>query len=110
MSERIPQPAVPLLLSISGELDQHRASSIIQEIGEKIDCVLPKKLVLDLGGLSFSDSSGIALLLRVQRAMAQVEGELEVINIQAQPRKLFQTAGLWHLISETSQEQGGTYP
>ncbi|MFI3253053.1 MAG: STAS domain-containing protein [Eubacteriales bacterium] len=87
-----------LYLSISGELDQHRAGEIIEEIREKIHCTLPKKLILDLQELTFSDSSGIALLLRVKRSMTQIEGELEIRNTQAQPEKLFRIAGLSSLL------------
>lgn len=97
MIPEIPQPT--LTLSIAGELDQHRAREIMEEIQRKIDCTLPKRLILDLGGLTFSDSSGIAVLLRVHRYMAQVEGQLEIINVQAQPKRLFETAGLLKLVS-----------
>lgn len=87
-----------LQLAITGELDQHRACDIISDIRDKIDCTLPRKLILDLKEMSFSDSSGIALLLRVRRCMEELEGELEVINVQAQPAKLFRTAGLSQFI------------
>lgn len=87
-----------LTLSISGELDHHRTKDIIEEIREKIDCTLPKKLILDLGGLTFSDSSGIAVLLRVSRSMAQIEGKMEVRAVLPQPWRLFQTAGLDKMI------------
>lgn len=83
-----------LTLTITGELDHHRAKEIMTEIQEKIDCTLPQKLILDLSGLTFSDSSGIAVLLRVSRCMQQVEGELEIIRVQPQPMKLFETANL----------------
>lgn len=98
MNEFTTEEVPTLTLSISGELDHHRASSIIAEIREKIDCTLPKKLILDLSGMSFSDSSGIAVLIRVSRSMAQVEGELEIIHVQPQPLRLFQTAGLTKML------------
>lgn len=87
-----------LTLGISGELDQHRAKEIMEEIRCKIDCVMPKRLVLDLEKLTFSDSSGIAVLLRVKRSMAQLEGEVEIIHVQPQPYRLFQIAGLEKLM------------
>ncbi len=93
-----------LTLSICGELDQHRAGDIIGEIREKIDLYLPRILILDLEELVFCDSSGIALLLRVKRSMKQIEGKLEVINIQTQPKRLFQLAGLGELIQDRHKE------
>ncbi len=93
-------PEQTLYLSIDGELDQHRATHIIAEIREKIDQTLPKLLVLNLENMPFSDSSGIALLLRVRRQCQQIGGDMKVVKVQNQPRKLFKIAGLSHLIQE----------
>lgn len=46
------------------------------ELDEQIDMALPRRLTLDLSGLSFTDSSGIAVLIRVSRRMEQIKGEL----------------------------------
>lgn len=88
-----------LILAIGGELDHHRALALTAELREKIDATLPKRLVLDMKDLHFSDSSGIAVLLRLHRSMAQVEGTMEVRNLQPQPKRLFETAGLAKLLS-----------
>lgn len=88
-----------LRIGICGELDQHRACDIIEEIREKIHCTLPRCLILDLAEMSFTDSSGIALLLRLRRTMEEVQGQLQIINVQEQPRKLFRLAGLSQWIS-----------
>lgn len=87
-----------LTLSISGELDQHRAKAIMEEIRYKIDCTMPKILILDLSKLTFADSSGIAVLLRVKRSMSQIEGNVKVIGVQPQPMRLFQVAGMDKLV------------
>lgn len=97
VTEQIPETT--LTLTMEGELDHHRTREVIEDIREKIDCMLPKRLVLDLRGLSFSDSSGIAVLLRLHRSMMQVEGVLEVVGVQPQPLKLFETAGLHKILS-----------
>lgn len=83
-----------LILSISGEVDHHRAKEILKQIEEKIDRDLPRALVLDLSALDFTDSSGIAVLLRVRRLMAQIHGSLEIIHVPIQAMRLFETAGL----------------
>ena len=56
-----------LLLRLSGELDHHAAKGAIREMEEAIDAALPRNLVVDMGGVTFMDSSGIAVLLRTQR-------------------------------------------
>ena len=53
-----------LTASLSGELDHHRAREVMEELDRQIDAALPRKLTLDLAGLTFTDSSGIAVVLR----------------------------------------------
>ncbi len=92
-----------LTLYLTGELDHHRAKEMMVEIKQTIDETLPKTLVLDLSGVTFSDSSGIAVLLRASRAMTQLEGTLTIVNVPPQPCRLFQAAGLGNLL-HISQE------
>ena len=63
-----------------------------------IDAALPRELTLDLGGLTFTDSSGIAVLLRAHRRMGQVRGAMRVINTPGQAEKVFRAAGLQRII------------
>lgn len=57
-----------LRLSFQGELDHHSAEKALREAEGIIDRYLPKNCILDLSGLSFMDSSGIAVILRIHRA------------------------------------------
>ncbi len=66
-----------LTAAVRGELDHHRAKEVMTELDEQIDMALPRRLTLDLSGLSFTDSSGIAVLIRVSRRMEQIKGELD---------------------------------
>ena len=54
--------------------------------------------------LSFTDSSGIAVLIRVSRRMEQIKGELIVRGVPPQPWKVFQAAGLHKLIRFEQEE------
>lgn len=92
-----------LTLAISGELDHHSALHLIDELREEIDNLMPKKLVIDLKDLSFSDSSGIGLLLRLQRSMQHVGGHLQLVHVQPQPKRLFEMAGLGKFISQEGE-------
>lgn len=84
--------------SISGELDHHRAREIMGELDRQIDAALPRQLTVDLGGLTFTDSSGIAVLLRAYRRMGQLQGSMTVVHTPDQARKVFAAAGLERLI------------
>ena len=55
-----------LRAAISGEVDHHRARAIMEELSRQIDLELPRSLTLDLEGVTFMDSSGIAVLLRAR--------------------------------------------
>ena len=87
-----------LLAQVSGELDHHGAKAVMEELDRCIDETMPRELILDLGGLTFTDSSGIAVLLRAQRRMGQVRGAVRVVNTPGQAERVFQAAGLGRLI------------
>ena len=67
-----------LLLELSGEIDHHSARNAMREMELAVDAALPKKLVLDMTGVTFMDSSGIALILRAQQRMRRLDGSLLV--------------------------------
>ena len=52
---------------VAGELDHHEARTVMEELDRRIDLTQPRELTLDLSGLTFADSSGIAVLLRAHR-------------------------------------------
>ena len=64
-----------------------------------IDAAVPLKLVLDLGGVTFMDSSGIALLLRARRRMEALGGNLMVCHVPDQARRVLDAAGINRLIT-----------
>lgn len=83
---------------VAGELDHHEAKTVMAELDRRIDLAQPRELTLDLSGLTFTDSSGIAVLLRAHRQMGQVRGAMKVVNTPAQAGKVFQAAGLERII------------
>lgn len=88
-----------LLLELSGELDHHGAKNALRELELAVDAALPRLLVLDLTGVTFMDSSGIAVLLRALRQMDQLGGNLRVVGIPPQPRRVLDAAGIGRLIT-----------
>lgn len=83
---------------VAGELDHHEAKAVMAELNRRIDLGQPRQLTLDLSGLTFTDSSGIAVLLRTHRRMGQVQGSMRVVNTPAQAEKVFRAAGLEKII------------
>ena len=83
---------------VAGELDHHGAKTVMEELDRRIDAAQPRELTLDLSGLTFADSSGIAVLLRAHRRMGQVRGSMRVVNTPDQAGKVFRAAGLERII------------
>lgn len=88
-----------LTVALSGEIDHQVARNMMDAITDAIAERLPLRLVLDLSGVTFMDSSGIAVLLRALRQMQQVGGALRVANIPAQARRVLDAAGVGRLIT-----------
>ena len=88
-----------LLLEFRGELDQHGARNALRELEMAVDAALPKVLVLDMSGITFMDSSGIALILRAQQRMQLLDGSILVCNVPAQARRVLDAAGIGRLVT-----------
>ena len=83
-----------LTISLRGDLDHHAARGLMEQADRLMEQNLPSKTILDLGGLTFMDSSGIAVILRAKRRMEALGGYLVVINIPKQAARVLETAGL----------------
>lgn len=83
-----------LRAALSGEVDHHGARAIMEELNRQIDLELPRELTIDLEGVTFMDSSGIAVLLRAWRRVVELGGSVQVVNVPAQAAKVLKTAGL----------------
>ncbi len=94
MDVKIERKEAEVVVSLSGELDQHAAKGVMLHLRELEAQALPARCTLDLGQLSFTDSSGIAVLLGLERRVRDVGGSLRVINTPAQAMRVFDAAGL----------------
>ena len=87
-----------LTIFLAGELDHHAAREALRTIDELLDEYLPRDCALDLSGLSFMDSSGVALIVRLQRRMLELGGRAWVENPARQPRRVIDTSGVDRLV------------
>ena len=60
-----------LMISLSGELDHHAARMAIEQAEDLLVLYPCDKLVLNLSGLTFMDSSGLAVVLHLHRTCAR---------------------------------------
>ena len=88
-----------MCVALSGEIDHHGARSAMRELELAVDAALPKKLVLDMTGVTFMDSSGIALILRAQQRMRLLDGSLLVCHVPEQAKRVLDAAGIGRLVT-----------
>ena len=81
-----------LLLLFSGEMDHHGVRNTLKEVELAIDAALPKILTLDFSGVTFMDSSGIALILCSQHKMRNLKGSIALRNVPQQARRVLDVA------------------
>lgn len=87
-----------LTIYLAGELDHHEARGAIRSIDELLDEYLPRDCVLDMSGLSFMDSSGIALIIRISRRMKNLGGRAWIENPAKQPLRVIDASGIDRLV------------
>ena len=94
-----------LLLEMKGELDHHGARNALRELELSIDAALPKKLVLDLAGVTFMDSSGIGVLAGRYRKISCFGGKVYVIHANRRIRKILEMSGIGDIVEMIDQEE-----
>ena len=87
------------VITLSGEIDHHGARAMMAELDQIIAQRLPRRLTLDLSGVNFMDSSGIAVIIRCKRRMDELGGSLRAVSIPTQPRRVLDAAGVGRLIT-----------
>ena len=98
-----------LRLKLAGELDHHAAGALMRQIEDRLDRFLPRDCVVDMGGVSFMDSSGIAVLMKTYRRMNELDGRIWVENVPAQPMRVLDASGIERLIGIRGENmRGGT--
>ena len=87
-----------LTVYLSGELDHHEARCAIHTLDELLDEYLPRDCALDMSGLTFMDSSGIAVIIRISRRMKALGGRAWIENPAKQPLRVIDASGIDRLV------------
>ena len=87
-----------LTVAPSGKIDYRCARDMMAQLSETISARTPARLELDLSGVTFMDSTGIAVLIRTHWQMAQHGGTLRAVNVPAHVRQILDAAGVCRLI------------
>ena len=102
-----------MVVSLSGEIDHHNASSVRVGIDKIIYEKRPSKVIMDLGRIDFMDSSGLGLIMGRFSLVRELGGELSLRDPNAGVLKICRLAGLERLIriekTENEKKEGKAY-
>lgn len=83
-----------LVVKLEGEIDQSCAAEIRTDIDREILLKNAKNLILDFGGVTFMDSSGIGVIIGRYKQIKARGGKTMIIRAQPQVDKILELSGL----------------
>jgi anti-sigma B factor antagonist len=86
-------PASPRVLPLKGEIDLHVSPRIESLLGSIITG-RPEHVVVDFSGVTFIDSSGLAVLIKAMQDVKEYGGKLTLAGINNNVRAIFEMACL----------------
>ena len=87
-----PRPGGGVVLALSGELDMSTAGELERAVATGVDG-RPDLVVLDLRELAFLDSSGLRIMLRLQRRVSGNGGRLVLVRGPRRVHRVFELTG-----------------
>lgn len=87
-----------LIVRLSGEIDHHATLEIRDRIDSAAREAMATELVMDFGGVSFMDSSGIGLVMGRYKTMQEIGGRVVVTNPSPHIKKVMKLSGLDKLV------------
>ena len=89
---------------LSGDIDHHNAKELRNSIDNMVETTVPEVLVLDFGGVTFMDSSGIGLVMGRYKLMQDLGGVVLIENAPKPIRKVLRLAGIEKMLE--NQKKG----
>jgi anti-sigma B factor antagonist len=83
----------PAVIAPQGELDLHSSPVIKEQLESIIDAQRPK-VVVDLSGVSYVDSSGLAVFIEAMQRVAGYGGSFAICGLQENVKHIFTIARL----------------
>jgi len=82
------------IMSVTGEIDVYTAPRLQGALAEALAGEDPVRIVVDMCGVGFCDSTGLSVLLAAQRRAREGGGGLELAGPRPAIRKVLQLTGL----------------
>jgi|HubBroStandDraft_2_1064218.scaffolds.fasta_scaffold16446_3 anti-sigma B factor antagonist len=82
------------VMSVAGEIDLYTAPRLHAELAAAVAAGSPARIIVDMSGVEFCDSTGMNVLLAAQRLAREGGGDLELAGPRPAIRKILQVTGL----------------
>jgi anti-anti-sigma factor len=89
------------LLAVSGDLDISGVEEFLSHAGRLLDSDA-KTIEVDLGGVTFIDSSGLGALVRLHKSAVAAGQQLRLANVPRPVTRILDLTGLTELFDERS--------
>ena len=86
-------------------MDHHGVKNSMDLIDKLLDELMPRDCVIELSRLTFMDSSGIALILKIHRRMNLAGGRVWVENAASQPLRVIDTSGIDRIVKISASRE-----
>ena len=88
---------------LSGEIDEYASRTLREKLDRLIDEKQPSRLVLDLSGVSFVDSTGLGLIFGRYKKLNARGGELALVNVPRQVDRVLAMSGVYSFVEKTEK-------
>ena len=92
----------PVVVALAGDFDMSGVEDFHSCIDDLIGSSTGAVLIVDLGDVTFIDSSGISALLKAHRLVTVEHRELRFQHVSAPVSRLFELAGLSDLFDDSA--------
>ena len=83
-----------IVIRFNGELGHHEAAQCVEYLEKTMTLYATEPIFLDLSGLTFMDSSGIAVVLGAQRNVLGAGQTFTVVGTPTTAMRIFQASGI----------------
>ena len=91
---KIRQEGDAIIATVKGEIDLHNSPQVRAVLLKFLEEQKPKKLIINLGGVAYMDSSAIAVLVEALQKMRKTGGKIYLTDLQPRVKGLLEIARL----------------
>lgn len=94
-----------LLATVHGEIDLHNSPDLRGQLLRMLETAKPKRLILNLDGVPYMDSSAIAVLVETLQKLRKTGGSVFLTNLQPRVKGLLEIARLETIFTLCATEE-----